>query len=149
MKLKMNWGTGIAALYIVFVIGMLGLVMGTMQHSVDLVTPDYYAQELVFQQQIDKVKRSSALDENAKIRLVDGVINIRFPETFSTNTLGGKINLFCPSNSQNDMIIPVKVNEFNEQVIALTSIASGKYIVKLDWEAAGQMYYAEQILHLP
>lgn len=149
MKLKMNWGTGIAALYIVFVVGMIGLVMGTMQHRVELVTPDYYAKELVFQEQIDKVNRTSTLKENAKIRFVNNTIHIHFPEAFASGSLGGEINLFCPSNSDNDKIIPVNVSDTNEQIIELDGIPSGKYILKLDWEGAGQTYYAEQILHLP
>jgi hypothetical protein len=49
-----NWGTGIALVYTVFALSMIALVVSSFSKKLDLDSKDYYAQELVFQNQIDK-----------------------------------------------------------------------------------------------
>ena len=44
--MKWNWGTGIAATYIMFAAATSGFVVFAMSRPVSLVTPDYYAESL-------------------------------------------------------------------------------------------------------
>lgn len=56
--LKLNWGAGIAVLYMGFVAMIVLLVVMSMRQKIDLVTDEYYAEELLFQGKIDKIKRA-------------------------------------------------------------------------------------------
>jgi hypothetical protein len=48
---RWNWGKGIVLVYSLFVLGILFLVYQSKQQKLDLVYDDYYAQELMFQNQ--------------------------------------------------------------------------------------------------
>ena len=51
----MNWGHKIIAVYVVFIAGMIFLVFKSSRQNIELVTEDYYAKELVYQQKIDEL----------------------------------------------------------------------------------------------
>mgnify|MGYP003351831803 CR=1 FL=1 len=55
---NINWGWRIVMLYGGFVVLILFLVYKTTTVKDDLVTPDYYAKELKYQEQLDKQKRT-------------------------------------------------------------------------------------------
>ena len=46
----MNWGYKILTVYIIFIAGILFLVFKSSNQNQDLVTKDYYEQELKYQQ---------------------------------------------------------------------------------------------------
>ena len=52
----MSWGKILLVAYVTFVGVMLFMVVKSFQQDYDLVTPDYYAAELKFQDQIDASK---------------------------------------------------------------------------------------------
>ena len=57
----MNWGWKIAIGYSIFVAGILSLVVVAYRQTNDLVSADYYAQEIQFQQRIDARGNSLSL----------------------------------------------------------------------------------------
>ena len=61
MKNYQTWPVAITLIFSIFVLTLIGLVIFTSGHSVDLVSEDYYGQELAFQKQIDRIKRSRNL----------------------------------------------------------------------------------------
>ena len=67
MKIKWNWGWGIFLTIVIFMGIIVAIVASMMNREVDLVTDRYYDKEIKFQQQIDKEKRTAALNENIKI----------------------------------------------------------------------------------
>ena len=52
--MKLNWGHYIVIGFIGFVILILFMVFRSYQHNNDLVSEDYYAEEIAFQDVIDK-----------------------------------------------------------------------------------------------
>ncbi len=65
--MKFNWGYKIVLVYSVFVAGILYLVVQSSRQQMDLVTDDYYAQEIRYQEKIDQSKRASALSEPIRL----------------------------------------------------------------------------------
>lgn len=60
--MKLNWGFGIAAVYTVFALGIIGMVILASRQKNDLVTESYYEQAVHFQ---DKINASeNALEAN-------------------------------------------------------------------------------------
>ena len=47
--MKLNWGYKIAIFYILFVVGIVFLVFKASNQKVDLVTADYYGEEVRYQ----------------------------------------------------------------------------------------------------
>ena len=64
--MKISWGTGIAATYIIFVLATLGMTYAMMTKNVDLVSTNYYEKEIKYQEQIDKINNTSGLNDKLK-----------------------------------------------------------------------------------
>lgn len=141
----MNWGLRIILLYTAFVGGMLFLVYKCTQQSVDLVSTDYYAQELKFQDKIDRLNNSEKLD--VKLAVVysseHSIIQIIFPESSSSKNTTGEIVLFRPDNSKLDFKIPIDITD-GIQNISTEKLTKGLWRVKSSWSTNDTPYYQEE-----
>ena len=79
---KFSWGTGILIVIIIFMTLTITTVVYLMNQDVDLVTDNYYAKEIKYQQQIDRMNRTNEMDEELKINSEDGYIRLIFPKSF-------------------------------------------------------------------
>jgi len=64
MKIKFNWGTGLVIAMAVMIGGMVTLVTIAVRQDYDLVEDNYYQKSVDYQQHIEKVKRTDALEQN-------------------------------------------------------------------------------------
>lgn len=72
--MKINWGTGLAITLGIFAFGMGFTVYQATQSEHDLVTRDYYQQELAYQSTIDgKTKYSSCIGINCSTETLCGI----------------------------------------------------------------------------
>jgi hypothetical protein len=72
----MNWGNKLLLVFVVFASGISFLVYRCMKTPVDLVSSDYYKDELVYQQVIDAAKRANALSGGVVLREGRGTISL-------------------------------------------------------------------------
>ena len=143
---KLNWGTGIALLYTGFVVGILTLVFMSMGQRVDLVSEDYYAQEIAFQGKIDKIARANELADPLRWEVRDGEIIIQYPTTFKAADMGGTVHFYCPANNQKDTKIKVLDNDAHQQLIPLSRLQSGRYLIQIDWKNGETSYWTEGVI---
>ena len=81
-KMKINWGTGIVLAFIGFISFIMYFIITmnvdkTYEH--DLVTEDYYAEELDYQNDINKLENSKKLSENISYKKTEEGLVIYFP----------------------------------------------------------------------
>jgi hypothetical protein len=145
--MKFNWGTKIGIVYTVFVLFILGMVYLAFGEKFDLVTEDYYAQEIAFQEKIDSKNRLNNLDKELNIKLESGELIIYFPHGVNTQ-IQGKVNCFRPSDENKDFEVKVNTTAA-KQSIPLEQFVKGKYTLKIDWKAEDEHYYTEQIIIIP
>jgi hypothetical protein len=148
ISLKWNWGTGIALVYSVFAISIILLVVYSFSKKIDLVTPDYYAKELKYQHQIDKINAAKNLPEAARWNVTPQSITISFPAEFDASQISGVITLFKPSNDLSDKSFKISLNSENVQIIPTSNLENGMYKMKLDWKLADDEYYQEAVIVL-
>jgi hypothetical protein len=146
MKFKFNWGVKIFTVYGLFVAFMIFMVSRTMKHDVNLVSKDYYAKELAFQGQIDKIANAKKLDEKLSYRITTDVVYIHIP---GKNIENGEITFFRPSDPKMDFIFSVGTSETGDVSVPATSFKSGMYRMKVDWESNSESYYIEEIIVIP
>ena len=140
---KWNWGTGIALVYTVFALSMIALVVSSFSKKLDLDSKDYYAQELVFQNQIDKSNRARALASTVKWEVTKGKIIITYPQQFLTSELSGNVFLFKPSDNNADVYFQIKTDEQLKQEISTTTLSKGMYKIRIDWAVGKETYFNE------
>ena len=144
--MKLNWGSGIAAVYIIFVIAVLITVVVFMNQDVSLETKDYYAKGIAYQEQIDKMNRANELPEKLAIEQTGNYLNFSFPKIFNQHEIGGMIYFYRPSNNQKDFLVNIQTDTSGVQTIPVASIAKGLWKIKVDWSARNNTYYNEKIL---
>lgn len=142
----MNWGHGIAIFFACFVGFILFLVVKSHQQNIDLVTENYYEQELQYQQQIEKIKNTQQLDETVKIKSEKGGIQLSFPALSSP--ILGQAQLFRPSDARFDLLTELQPDGSNQQYIVTDALPPGYYRLKINWQAGNQKFYTEEALHL-
>ena len=148
MKNKSNWGKGIAAVYIFFVVALLSFVVFSRFHQVELVTKDYYKNELVYEEQIERHKRTLALPtafewEFAKTAKT---VILKFPKELAQKSISGTIMFFRPSDATQDKIIPIKLSEDGHQLVNVAHLSSGLWRLKIFWNVGDEEYYNQDII---
>jgi len=131
-----------------FAAGLVVLILAAVSSNSDLVTEDYYEQELRYQQQINRRARSEVLDSAITVTHDPslGVILLRFPTEHSGDAVTGEVHLYRPSAAGLDRRMPLALNAAGMQVIPAVDLAPGLWQVKISWSARGQEYYVERRL---
>ena len=143
----MNWGYKILFVYVAFIAGILLMVFKSSTQKRDLVTADYYAKELKYQERIDAEKRTQALSAAVKYEIINHQMLISFPKEFTGKSISGTILLYCPSDNNKDV-------EQNFSTAAgtftmpLPAKNKGSHQVQISWKADGNSYYFENKLIL-
>lgn len=145
MGIKWNWGTKILLVYCGFVVFMLGMVTLCMRQHFDLVTPDYYAQELKYQAVIDGQENSNRLQKQVQVVQDASGVTISFPQELSRID-SGIIQFYRPDNQIHDF---EKVVQGGLQYsIPSTEFVYGLYKVKFIYASEGLSYFDEQSLFI-
>lgn len=144
--MKLNWGTGIGAVYIFFMIGVLIMVAIFMNQDVSLETKDYYSKGIAYQNEIDKLNRTKELPEQLQINLDKDKVVFQFPQLFDSKILSGKIYFYRPSNSGMDFHSPIALDSNLTQSISTVSLEKGLWKIKTDWNVNSTEYFTEKII---
>jgi len=139
----MNWGHKIILVYVVFVAGMIFLAFKSSRQNIELVTEDYYAKELVYQQKIDESKRTTSLSAPVEIKLINHALIIIFPKDFAAKKITGEATIYCPSDEKKDMNQPFAVTDSTVS-ISVPNSYQGLHYIKLNWSADNINYYYEK-----
>lgn len=141
-----NWGTRILLLYLGFVALIVVLVSMSMRQNTDLVSKDYYAQEIAYQNKLDKMNRTESLSAPVKWNLNHGKLHIEFPDEIH-EPVNGTVTLFCSSDAAKDRNIKFETST-KVADIELKDAVAGQYTVQLDWKSGAQTYYQEGAMYL-
>ncbi|MCS6934912.1 MAG: FixH family protein [Chitinophagales bacterium] len=145
---KLNWGWGLALMYGGFAVFIIFLVIKTYEINDDLVTPDYYAQELRYQEHLDKLKRTAALPEKPEWYVHGRSVYIKFPRNVLEKNLAATAWLYSPSSAKNDLRFSCSADTAGICRLDLSSAERGVYQLKLDWNAGGVTYYNEGTINI-
>lgn len=145
---KSRWGVGIFMFYGLFVVAVLALVLFVSLEEIQLVEPDYYEKELVFQQQIDRVKRTLELPSAVTFDYdrTGRVITVLYPPEVEPSRLAGRISLMRPSNADLDRMVQVLPDSTGRQVIDASALELGMWRLKASWMIDDVEYYSEDMI---
>ncbi len=143
----MGWGKKITLVYIGFVALILTLVVVSMRQKVDLVSADYYAKELNYQSDINKMANAKALKTPLKCSLVNNTIEIIFPEEHADKSVEAKAFVYKPSDNKSDKEIKFTTVE-GRYVLSTDGFVKGMYKIKVDWKVDNIEYQTETVIVL-
>jgi nitrogen fixation protein FixH len=145
----MNWGTGIASLYIGFIALIGVMVTMSFNQKIDLVNEKYYEKELAFQQQINAMENAKNIAEQITHEMNAGSLNLQFPAEVGNKDSEGTIVFFRPSDATKDYECPLQLNSSNVQSISLKNLSPGMYKMQISWTRNQTPFYVEQVIVIP
>jgi nitrogen fixation protein FixH len=145
--MKLNWGHKLTFVFIVFVGLMATLIYKSMNTNFDLVTKEYYKDELAYQKVIDGTNNANQLSAKPSITKENEQVIVSFPNETVTSAISGTMWFYCPSDASKDMRLPLNLIE-GKQAIQLAELRPGKYTVKINWEQDNKPFYSEQTLFI-
>jgi nitrogen fixation protein FixH len=110
-----------------------------------LVSDDYYKDEMNYQQEIDKLNKAAALNEDVTLTKVAEGLLIKFPAEFDPEKIAGTISFQRPSNEKIDFQIPIKLTTA-DYLILDDNLAQGIWNVKIEWTVNGNTYLFKEKL---
>ena len=144
--MKLNWGHGIVGAFIFFMACIVYLVVGCFGTNVDLVTKDYYQQELVYQETIDATKNMKSLVQQPTLMVTTKGLLIELPVFFKGKELSGAYRFYRPNDKSRDFELPIGPDEEMKQLIPFEMLGSGKWRVKMKVEQDGKSFAKEEIV---
>lgn len=133
--MKINWGTGIVIgliLFIGFILVMVFMMSTEDKYNYDLVTEEYYKEELQFQNEIDAENNTFQLSEQVKVvREPEGLLLI-FPMEIEENKVSGTVYLYRPSNKRLDFEIPLELTK-SKLLIPKDRLLDGRWNIIVRW----------------
>lgn len=139
----MNWGKKVLFLYISFAGLMTFMVIMSFRQKTDLVTTDYYAEELIFQQQIDASNNAKPFMDSIFITLDNNNVLIKFPADFYAQATG-EVYFYKASDSEYDHKFPLQLDSIGTQQFNKSTFMKGFYTLKIKWAKENKKYYLEK-----
>lgn len=140
--MKLNWGTGIVIAFLCFISFIMYFVINmstNKSYEHDLVTEDYYKQELEFQNEINHEKNAKALTKNLSWQKTTSGIVINFPDNLNANAISGDVFLYRPSNKKFDFSLPITLNA-HKLTIPKDKLLEGRWDIKVKWKHNNTSY---------
>ncbi len=138
----MNWGTGIAIVITFFILMTLGFVTVAVRNDNELVSEDYYDQELGYQDKLNHAHNAQESGISPKVSQTEtGCIQIDFPMPVS-----GSLVLFRPSDKSMDSKASFESKADSIWKHCPKQLPAGMWTVSLTWKFNGKTCYSEHVL---
>lgn len=140
------WPYSIIAFFAVALCGAVTFAIFCAHHKQELVTADYYEQEVRYQDQMERAHRASSLQAPAKISYDTAAQNITvtMPAAHLGAPLKGWIQLYRPSAASQDQRLPLQVDSSGAQTINACDLNDGLWHVRVSWNLNGTDFYFDQ-----
>ncbi|MBB4807998.1 nitrogen fixation protein FixH [Chryseobacterium defluvii] len=130
-----SWGHGIVIAlfaFIIFILSMLFLFPAGQKNS-EMVTDNYYEEELQYQNVIDAKKRADNLQEKPVYNQSAGGIKIAFPKEYNNANTTVKFVLNRTDDQNLDIKKTVQLDAQQSFLIPAQVLKKGNYTLRLMW----------------
>lgn len=150
MSLRLNWGHGIALVYVTFAAGTLTMVGIASSNHVELVSDDYYARSLRVDEQMAETERGRRSDIRIDVvpSKTGAILQIAWPAD-TTAEARGSLTLYRASMASADRTIPVQPRAGTLERVPLSGLAPGRWNLQVQWTSAGHGHYVARSVVSP
>lgn len=139
----MKW---VVAAFVFFGLFIGSLVVICVREDINLVSKDYYQQELNHQDKMVRQVNANQLEEKPHLSFENNAVKLLFP--FSSTIEKGQLKVMRPSDDRLDQQFELSAMEGDSQLFPLKVWEKGLYRVSLTWTMEGKDYYFEQVMVL-
>ncbi len=142
----MNWGTKLTIVFILFAGMIITMVVMCMQQNFDMVTDNYYEEELVYQDRIDAETNAAAFAGGIVFTMSPDSVILSMPPEGINGFKNGTIVFYRASDANLDVKNELHIDAAGHQKFDRKKFAAGNYEVNLSWEASGKNYFHKTVL---
>ncbi len=147
--MALNFGHKLVLVFIAFGLLMGTLIYMSLKTEFQLVSKDYYKEELAYQQVIDARNNAAALSSEIQFNYRDRVLQLQLPAEMNGRIQSGKIVFYCPADADKDNVLDLQPDSNGKQQIAIgKNILPAAYKVRVSWQANDTSYYQEKFMNL-
>lgn len=132
---KFSWGHGIVIAlgsFIAFILFMIFLFPNGQQNS-EMITENYYEEELAYQKVIDAKNNADLLPEKPKYNQDPSGIKVIFPEDINNGNSKFTIDLHRADDQKLDVKREIKLDGKNTLFIPANILVKGNYVLRTMW----------------
>ena len=132
---KFTWGHGIAVAlgaFMIFILSLIFIFTRNWKNS-ELITENYYEEELAYQNVIDAKTNASTLSEQPKYVQNTSGIRVTFPTEISNTNSKFRIDLHRADDQRLDVIKEMNLDAQNSIFIPQNVLAKGNYVLRVHW----------------
>lgn len=151
----MNWGKSIILVFVLFA-GFIGTMVYQMtRQHIDLVSDNYYQNEIDYQQHIDRVNNArlgslpggpTGLNSSATMTYQPDQQQVVF--VLPNALQKGEITFYRPGDRRQDFRVTIPAEHPVRQIIPTKTLAKGNWRVQFSWSDGQREYYKEEQIFL-
>lgn len=145
--MKMNWGKGITLFMTGFVLFMGYLTYRAFSIDFDLVSDDYYAQEIAYEQRMTEMRNVSGLNIQPSVSVNGDYITVQLPAG-QAKLLNGEVYFYDPIRREGDRTFALQMNSNGVMEVPTNLFQPQRYQVKVSWVHADTPYFFETPIDL-
>ncbi len=132
----MNWGKGIALTLALFIGFIMYMVIQQMSTNIDLVSEDYYIQEINYSSELDAINRDKGFIHRPKISQTESHLVVKLPEDYTLTEV--TIYLRRPNNKKKDQKFSVKNTKMF--ILEKDKLDKGNYQIVITYTIKNELY---------
>jgi len=143
------WPYAIIATFVLFAAYIGFMVQQALRTSVDLVSADYYQQELGYQRRMESVARTAGLPAPVGLRYdaARQQLTLELPASLSGQAVLGTLHFFRPSDQHLDFTLPFAPGgQPARQQLSTRRLHPGLWRLRLEFTAGRQQYFVDREL---
>ncbi|HPF11251.1 MAG TPA: FixH family protein [Flavobacteriaceae bacterium] len=140
--MKINWGTGLVigmVAFMGFIMFMVVTMMTDKKYDHDLVTEAYYAEDLVYQTEIDAEEHLKKLSGPITVEKTAAGWLVHFPEEMTHGNPEGTLKLYRPSNKNLDFQLPLEITD-GTMLVPKDHLVAGHWKMSIAWNMNGTAF---------
>lgn len=145
------WPYGIIAAFVLFVGGVVAFIVVATRDTNELVTRDYYEEELRYQTRVDQLARTEFWSNriSAAFEATGRRVKVTVPREHAAAGATGQVQLYRPSAASDDHTVALTPDGDGTQWIDAARLAAGLWKVRLHWRVGADEFYADRSLVIP
>lgn len=128
----------------IFMLLILGMVTIAMWQNIELESEDYYARELVYEEQLEKFRNAKEQGWLPVWTVQPRCLSLQF-----ISPVTASVKWIRPSALSQDFSSTFQTDSTGKLEICDARLVSGMWRAELNWSQAGKSCYQQQILNIP
>ncbi len=139
-----NWGWALLLVFITFMTTFLYVFYLSFKEleTNEMVTEDYIADEMKFNQKLEKIHHADSMKTPVKMQLKKEGVLFVFPEKHKG--VSGMISLYKPDNKNLDNAWNFKIDSTGKLLIPADSLIFGRWNIQIYWKKDSFEYLKEE-----